>query len=238
MPARRGRSPAAELVEALSFPEAIANELTLRRAFGALLDRLEYDTVYHEHLSYFSVRSLLHLCERVGLAAVRIDQLSVHGGSLRLYLSRSADDHASAVRTLLAEEQAAGLTDVARYRRFAHDVEAGRAELVALLEGLAADGKRVAGYGAPAKGNTLLNYCGVGPDLVAFTVDRNPHKQGCYLPGTRIPIRHPEYLRDARPDYLLLLPCNLRDEIVEQVSFIRTWGGQFVVPIPDVSVHH
>jgi hypothetical protein len=99
------------------------------------------------------------------------------------------------------------------------------------------DGKRVAAYGAPAKGNTLLNYCSVGPELVAFTVDRNPHKQGCYLPGTRIPIRHPEYLRDARPDYLLLLPWNLKDEIMEQVSFIRTWGGKFVVPIPEVSVH-
>jgi novobiocin biosynthesis protein NovU/D-mycarose 3-C-methyltransferase len=199
---------------------------------GALLDRLEYDTVYHEHLSYFSVRSLLHLCERVGLAAVRIDRVPVHGGSLRLYLSRSAGSHSPEVRTLEREEVAAGITGADRYHRFARDVEAGRTELVALLQGLAADGKRVAGYGAPAKGNTLLNYCGVDTRLLPYTVDRNPLKVGLFTPGTHIPVRDVSTLSKERPDYVLILAWNFADEIMDQQRAHREHGGRFILPVP------
>jgi novobiocin biosynthesis protein NovU/D-mycarose 3-C-methyltransferase len=199
---------------------------------GTLLERLEYDTVYHEHLSYFSVRSLLHLCERVGLSAVRIDRLSVHGGSLRLYLSRSAGSHSAEVRMLEREEAANGITSAARYHGFARDVENGRAELVSLLEALAADGKRVAGYGAPAKGNTLLNYCGVDTRLLPYTVDKNPLKVGLFTPGTHIPVRAVSTLAQERPDYVLILAWNLADEIMDQQRAHRDHGGRFIVPVP------
>ena len=197
-----------------------------------LLERLEYDTVYHEHLSYFSVRSLLHLSQRVGLSAVRIDRLTVHGGSLRVYLSRSAAGHSPEARALEADERNAGVTDVARYRQFARDVESGRAELVALLEALAADGKRVAGYGAPAKGNTLLNYCGVDTRLLPYTVDKNPLKVGLYTPGTHIPVRDVAALSEERPDYVLILAWNLADEIMDQQRAHREHGGRFILPVP------
>lgn len=201
---------------------------------GALLDRLEYDTVYHEHLSYFSVRSLLTLCERVGLSVVRIDRVPVHGGSLRLYLSRSAAAHGPEVRALEAEERQAGVTDVARYRRFAHDVEAGRAELVGLLKRLLGEGKRVAGYGAPAKGNTLLNYCGIDTQLLPYTVDKNPLKVGLFTPGTHIPVRDVAALSNGAggPDYVLILAWNFADEIMHQLRAHRDRGGRFILPVP------
>jgi novobiocin biosynthesis protein NovU/D-mycarose 3-C-methyltransferase len=201
---------------------------------GALLDRLEYDTVYHEHLSYFSVRSLLWLCDRVGLSVVRIDRVPVHGGSLRLYLSRSAAGHAPEVRALEAEERQAGVTEVARYRRFAHDVEAGRAELVGLLQRLTGEGKRVAGYGAPAKGNTLLNYCGIDTRLLPYTVDKNPLKVGLFTPGTHIPVRDVATLSNGAspPDYVLILAWNFAEEIMDQQRAHRDRGGRFILPVP------
>jgi novobiocin biosynthesis protein NovU/D-mycarose 3-C-methyltransferase len=201
---------------------------------GALLDRLEYDTVYHEHLSYFSVRSLLSLSERVGLRAVRVDRVPVHGGSLRLYLSRSAAAHGVEVRAFEAEERLAGGTDVARYRRFAHDVQAGRAELVGLLTRLLGEGKRVAGYGAPAKGNTLLNYCGIDTQVLPYTVDKNPLKVGLFTPGTHIPVREVAALSNgvSRPDYVLILAWNFADEIMDQQRAHRDRGGRFILPVP------
>lgn len=204
---------------------------------GELLDRLEYDTVYHEHLSYFSIAALLKLCDRVGLAAVRIDRLPVHGGSLRLYLSRSAGTHADAVRQLEDAERREGIADVTRYRRFADDVRASRTALLALLEELKFAGRRVAGYGAPAKGNTLLNYCGIDTRLLAYTVDKNPLKVGLYTPGTHIPVRDVSVLSGGEnPDYLLILAWNFADEIVRQQQPYAARGGRFIVPVPTPQV--
>jgi hypothetical protein len=201
---------------------------------GDFLDRLEYDTVYHEHLSYFSVRSLLRLAERVGLAVVRIDRVPVHGGSLRVYLSRSAGAHSAEVLAFAADERAAGIADAARYRAFARDVESGRTELVGLLESLVASGRRVAGYGAPAKGNTLLNYCGIDTRLLPYTVDKNPLKVGLYTPGTHIPVRDVSALHDeaTRPDYILILAWNFADEIMGQQRAHSERGGRFILPVP------
>lgn len=205
---------------------------------GDLIDRIEYDTVYHEHLSYFSVTSLLRLCDDVGLSAFRIDRLPIHGGSLRLYLSRSGAGHAPAVRALEAEEQTTGVTDVARYRRFSLDVQNSRAALLGLLEQLVAEGKRIVGYGAPAKGNTLLNYCGIDTRLLPYTVDRNPLKVGLYTPGTHIPVRDVSALSAGAedPDYMLILAWNFADEIVRQQQPFRDRGGKFIVPVPQPQV--
>lgn len=198
-----------------------------------LLDHLEYDTVYHEHLSYFSITSLLRLCDRVGLSAVRIDPLKVHGGSVRLYLSRSANSHAALVRDLADDEERDGLARVERYRRFGVEVGRSRTALVTLLEQLAAKGKRVVGYGAPAKGNTLLNYCGIDTRLLPFTVDKNPLKVGLFTPGTHIPVRAVASLAEGEnPDHLLILAWNVADEIMEQQQVLRDHGTRFIVPVP------
>ena len=206
-----------------------------------LLSECQFDTIYHEHFSYFSLLSVERVLAAQELTVFDVDELTTHGGSLRLFV-RHAHDRSKPVEArvpaLRERERAAGLEELATYASFERSVDRCRERLRRFLVTAKQEGKYVAAYGAPAKGNTLLNYCGIGPDLVAFTVDRNPHKQNCYLPGTRIPIRHPEHLQEARPDYLLLLPWNLRDEIMEQVSFIRSWGGKFVVPIPEVAVHH
>jgi hypothetical protein len=205
---------------------------------GELLDRFEYDTVYHEHLSYFSVRSLLALADRVELAAVRIDRVPVHGGSLRLYLSRSAPQHAPEVMDLAEQESAAGVTSAERYREFARQVRESRTSLVSLLERLVADGRTLAGYGAPAKGNTLLNYCGIDTRLLPYTVDKNPLKVGLLTPGTHIPVRDVAALSvpGTRPDYVLILAWNFAEEIIEQQHAYRASGGQFIVPIPTAHV--
>ncbi|HXT70212.1 MAG TPA: class I SAM-dependent methyltransferase [Vicinamibacterales bacterium] len=202
---------------------------------GELLERVEYDTVYHEHLSYFSVTSLLRLCERVGLWAVRIDHVPVHGGSLRLYLSRSAGAHGEGPRAMeAAERRPGGAADAARYRRFAEDVRAHRTAIVGLLTDLKARGARLAAYGAPAKGNTLLNYCRIGRDLVPFTVDKNPLKVGLYTPGMHIPVRPVGALMEGAdaPDTVLILAWNFAEEIMQQQAAFRARGGRFVVPIP------
>jgi hypothetical protein len=202
---------------------------------GELLDRLEYDTVYHEHLSYFSVTSLLRLCERVGLRAVRIDRVPVHGGSLRLYLSRTATAHgADAIALEAAEHAPGGAADVGRYRRFASAVRMHRAALRGLLTDLLAQGARLAGYGAPAKGNTLLNYCGIDTGVLPFTVDKNPLKVGLYTPGMHIPVRRVEALMDddPAPDHVLILAWNFAEEIMQQQAAVQRRGGRFVVPIP------
>ncbi len=202
---------------------------------GELLERVEYDTVYHEHLSYFSVTSLLRLCERVGLWAVRIDRVPVHGGSLRLYLSRSAGAHGDATRAMeAAERSSGGAADAARYRTFADDVRAHRTAVVGMLHDLKAGGARLAAYGAPAKGNTLLNYCKIGRNLLPFTVDKNPLKVGLYTPGMHIPVRPVEALLEGpdSPDTVLILAWNFADEIIGQQAAFRARGGRFIVPIP------
>lgn len=202
---------------------------------GDLLDRVEYDTVYHEHLSYFSVRSLLMLCDRSGLSVLDVERMPVHGGSMRLLLSATGADHATAVRAVARDEDAHGLSDLTAFRRFAEAVVSHRAALVSLLERLTAEGKVVVGYGAPAKGTTRLNYCGIGTRLLPFTVDRNPMKVGLYMPGSHIPIRDVSALLSSSPvpDYVLILPWNIADEIMAQEGEYRERGGQFILPVPE-----
>lgn len=203
-----------------------------------LLDRLEYDTIYHEHLCYFSVTALLHLCDAVGLSVVRLDHVPVHGGSLRMYAGRCEyyRQHAPEVLALAANEREAGLTDPATYQHFAAEVDANRQAILELLHSLKQAGKTVAGYGAPAKGNTLLNYCGIGPDLLAYTVDKNPMKVGLYTPGMHLPVLPVSTLLERQPDYVLILAWNFADEIMRQQQAYRERGGQFIVPIPQPKV--
>jgi hypothetical protein len=199
-----------------------------------MLERLEYDTVYHEHLCYFSVTSLLRLCDAVGLAMVRADLVPVHGGSVRMYAGRAEHygGHAPAVLAMAAEERAIGMTSLERWREFARGVEAQRAALVEMLKRLTSEGKTVAGYGAPAKGNTLLNYCGIGTDLLPYTVDRSPLKVGTLTPGMHIPVLEAATLLERQPDYVLILAWNFADEIMRQQAEYRSRGGRFILPIP------
>ncbi|HYZ63571.1 MAG TPA: class I SAM-dependent methyltransferase, partial [Acetobacteraceae bacterium] len=199
-----------------------------------LLEETQFDTIYHEHLSYLSLHVVRRALARAGLRVFDVAELPTHGGSLRVLACRGPATHAETgqVRRVLDLESAAGLEDVAIYRAFAQRIVSIRDALLRFLSDARDAGSRVLAYGAPAKGSTLLNYCGIGPELIPFTVDRSPHKQGKLLPGSRIPIRAPEMLLPARPDYVLILPWNLRDEIIEQMAAIRDWGGRFVVPIP------
>ena len=203
-----------------------------------LMQECEFDTIYHEHFSYLSLHAARRSFARHGLRAFDVEQLPTHGGSLRVFVCHAGARHAEApaVAAVLAEEVAAGLEGDEAYRRFARQVVEAKVALLRFLIEARAQGKRVAGYGAPAKGNTLLNYCGVGPELIDFTVDRNPHKQGMLLPGTRIPIRAPAAILQEKPDYVLILPWNLQEEIVAQMAAVRDWGGRFVVPIPTTRV--
>jgi SAM-dependent methyltransferase len=194
----------------------------------------QFDTVYHEHYSYLSLLALEPLFARHDLEIVDVDRLGTHGGSLRLYVrpAGARSEQSAAVTRLREEEIAAELDKMHTYTRFGEKVRALKRSLLSLLIGLIDEGKTIVGYGAPAKGNTLLNYCGIGTDFLAFTVDRNIYKQGLLLPGTHIPIRPPEAVFSEKPDYVLILPWNLRDEIVAQLAGIREWGGKFIVPIP------
>jgi SAM-dependent methyltransferase len=198
----------------------------------------QFDTIYHEHFSYLSLVTVRRIFAAHGLEVVDVHELSTHGGSLRVTAARTGVYPVSpAVDALLAREEAAGLTRIETYTAFKERVDAAKRALLAFLIAAKRDGKRVAAYGAPAKGNTLLNYCGIRTDLVDFTVDRSPHKQGRLLPGTRIPIAPVERILDEKPDYVLILPWNLRDEIVEQMAPVHAYGGKFVVPIPEVRVY-
>lgn len=204
-----------------------------------LLKESQFDTIYHEHFSYLSLHVVQRIFARHGLLVFDVEQLPTHGGSLRVFACHAAAAHHSETPTvarLLTEEVAAGLEGDDAYRRFARQIAEAKSALLRFLIDAQAQGKRVAAYGAPAKGNTLLNYCGVGPDLIAFTVDRSPHKQGMLLPGTRIPIRAPEAILEEKPDYVLVLPWNLQEEITAQMAAVRAWGGRFVVPIPTTRV--
>jgi SAM-dependent methyltransferase len=205
-----------------------------------LIERNEFDTIYHEHFSYFSLLTTVRILAAHGLNVFDVEQLATHGGSLRVYACR-AEDHGRAIKEtvseLIAEEQRAGLNTPEGYDGFANQAKATKFALLEFLLVAAREGKSVVGYGAPGKSATLLHYCGVGKDLVEYTVDRSPHKQGRFLPGTHIPIHNPDRIRDTQPDYVLILPWNLKDEIIEQLQFIREWGGRFVVPVPKVTVY-
>jgi hypothetical protein len=198
----------------------------------------QFDTIYHEHYSYLSYHAVTPLLDRHGLFAFDVERLSTHGGSLRLFVAKKGARWPSgdAIRALIEEEERAGLDGIDSYLSFADQVAATKRKLQSLLNALKEQGSTVAGYGAPAKGNTLLNYCGIRTDIIDFTVDLSTVKQGRYLPGTLIPIMPPEAVRERRPDYLLILPWNLKTEIVEQLSFIREWGGRFIVPIPEPEI--
>lgn len=203
-----------------------------------LLDNLEYDTIYHEHLCYFSVSTLMRLCDAVGLSITRVDHVPVHGGSLRMFAGRAEtrDDHAPAVYEQVQRETEAGLNELARYQAFALQVEQNREQLLDLLTSLKQQGASVVGYGAPAKGNTLLNYCGIGTDLLAYTVDRNPLKVGLLTPGMHIPVLPVTQLLADQPDYVLILAWNFAPEIMRQQHTYFERGGRFIIPIPKPKV--
>mgnify|MGYP002623512928 FL=1 len=204
-----------------------------------LVEQNQFDTIYHEHFSYFSFATATRLLAGHGLRVFDVEELPTHGGSLRLYACH-AEDHgkptAPAVEELLGREEQAGYTSLDAYRGFTEQVQRTKREILKFLIAAREAGQSVAGYGAPGKGNTLLNYCGVRTDLLAYTVDRNPYKQGKFLPGTRIPIFSPEKIAETKPDYLLILPWNFGEEIMEQCAYIGEWGGKFVVPIPTLAV--
>jgi len=205
-----------------------------------LMDENQFDTIYHEHFSYFSLMSAERIFTAHGLTLFDVEEMWTHGGSLRIY-ARHQEDEArpvgARVRALLAREKAVGLDRPERYAAFAEQVRETKWRLLEFLIGAKRRGKSIAGYGAPGKGNTLLNYCGIRTDFLDYTVDRNPYKHGRFTPGTHIPIHPPEKILETRPDYVLILPWNLKDEIMEQMSAVQAWGGQFVVPIPDVKVY-
>ncbi|PSM47902.1 SAM-dependent methyltransferase [Chroococcidiopsis sp. CCALA 051] len=205
-----------------------------------LMQQNQFDTIYHEHFSYYSFITVEKMFAAHGITLFDVEELPTHGGSLRIYGKHSdAVEPAvsNRVKQLKAKEAAAGLEDIETYLTFGEQVKATKRKLLKFLIEAKSQGKRIAAYGAPAKGNTLLNYCGVGKDFIDYTVDRSPYKQDLFLPGTHIPILHPDKIRETQPDYVLILPWNLKEEIMTQMAYIAEWGGQFVVPIPEVQVY-
>jgi 2-polyprenyl-3-methyl-5-hydroxy-6-metoxy-1,4-benzoquinol methylase len=205
-----------------------------------LVEGNQFDTIYHEHFSYFSFVTIKKVFAAHDLTIFDVEELSTHGGSLRIYARHTEDTSkpiGPEVPELRANEETAGLTRLEYYFSFAERVKETKRKLLDFLIRAKRERKSIAGYGAPGKGNTLLNYCGIGTDFLDYTVDRNPYKQGKFLPGTHIPIFHPDKIKETKPDYVLILPWNFKDEIMEQVRYIRDWGGQFVVPIPKVKIY-
>jgi SAM-dependent methyltransferase len=205
-----------------------------------LMEENQFDTIYHEHFSYFSFTTAARIFAHHGMTVFDVEELPTHGGSLRLFAGQAADDTkpvSARVVELEAREMEAGLTRLQTYDAFREQVEATKRDLLDFLIARRREGKSIAGYGAPGKGNTLLNYCAIRTDMIAFTVDRNPYKHGMFLPGTHIPIHPPERIAETRPDYVVIMPWNLKDEIMAQLAFIRDWGGKFVVFIPEVRVY-
>jgi SAM-dependent methyltransferase len=218
---------------------ALAPSGTITIEFAHLLQMMrnsQFDTIYHEHYSYLSLLTVQRVLAAHALDVVDVEQLPTHGGSLRVYAQHAGAAVAASVETIVNDERRFGLDRIETYRRFADGVRACKRALLQFLIAARDDGKRVAGYGAPAKAGTLLNYCGIRTDFIDYTVDRSPHKQGLYLPGTRIPIFGPEKIAETRPDFVLVLAWNLRDEIMSQMAHIRKWGGRFVIPIPRAEV--
>lgn len=204
-----------------------------------LIEDTQFDTIYHEHFSYFSFLTVENIFSTNGLRIFDVEELPTHGGSLRIYVKHEADstkDVSSRVAELNKKEVNAGYRDMKHYFGFAEKVIKVKEDILTLLTQIKEKGRTVVGYGAPAKGNTLLNYCGINTDLIEYTVDRNPHKQGRYLPGSRIPIEPVDKIKLTKPDYLFILPWNLKDEIVGQMSYIREWGGSFIIPIPEPKI--
>ena len=204
-----------------------------------LMAGIEFDTIYHEHFSYFSLVTVERIFAAHGLTIFDVEELPTHGGSLRIYAGHTdgtREPVSPRVTDLRAREEAAGFTRLEHYLSFDEKVRETKRMLLDFLIRAKWERKSIAGYGAPAKGNTLLNYCGIRSDFMDYTVDVSPHKQGQFLPGTRIPIHHPKKIRETKPDYLLILPWNLKDENMEQMAYIRDWGGKFVIPIPKVEV--
>ncbi|MBC7944038.1 MAG: methyltransferase domain-containing protein [Burkholderiales bacterium] len=203
-----------------------------------LMEENQFDTIYHEHFSYFSFFTVQKVFARQGLVLFDVEELPTHGGSLRIF-GRHAEDSrpvTERAKELTARELAKGVDKMESYSSFGEQVRQTKRKLLDFMIKAKNEGKTIVGYGAPGKGNTLLNYCGIREDFVKYTVDRSPYKQGRYTPGTRIPILSPDEIRQTKPDYLLILPWNLKDEVMRQMAYIREWGGQFVVPIPEVAV--
>jgi 2-polyprenyl-3-methyl-5-hydroxy-6-metoxy-1,4-benzoquinol methylase len=205
-----------------------------------LVEENQYDTIYHEHFSYFSLVAVEKIFAHHGLTIFDVEELPTHGGSLRIYAcnrDRGARAIGDRVISLKAREVDSGLTRMEYYRSFGEKVKESKRKLLEFLIQAKREGKAICGYGAPGKGNTLLNYCGIRTDFLDYTVDRNPYKHGKFTPGTHIPIYDPDRIQETKPDYLLILPWNVKDEIMAQMAHIRTWGGRFVVPIPEVKVY-
>ena len=203
-----------------------------------LIEENQFDTIYHEHFSYFSFLAAQRVFAHHGLQLFDVEEIPTHGGSLRIY-GRHAErggEPGERVKELLARERRLKFEDLETYRAFSGRVQETKRQLLEFLISVKRAGKKVVGYGAPAKGNTLLNYCGIRSDFLEFTVDRSPHKQNTFLPGTHIPVHAPARIDEVKPDYVLILPWNIKDEIVNQMAHIRSWGGKFVVPIPKVRV--
>jgi 2-polyprenyl-3-methyl-5-hydroxy-6-metoxy-1,4-benzoquinol methylase len=204
-----------------------------------LIELNEFDTIYHEHFSYFSLISTQKILAAHGLRIFDVEELKSHGGSLRIFACRDtsrAHQTGPNVQKVIADEIAAELDRIDGYESFAIQVLETKLALMEFLLSAARQGKKVAGYGAPGKSATLLHYCGIGKDLISYTVDRSPYKQGRHLPGSRIPIYSPDRIRETKPDYIVILPWNLKEEIMAQLNYIREWGGQFVIPIPKVTI--
>ena len=204
-----------------------------------LIEGNQFDTIYHEHFSYFSFSTLVKILQSHGLTIFDVEELPTHGGSLRVFAKPAENAETTveaSVRRLLEREDRLGYLHLKTYSAFTDKVRETKRKLLEFLIDAKRDGKTVVGYGAPGKGNTLLNYCGVRTDFLDYTVDRSPHKQGNFTPGTRIPIHPPEMIEKTKPDYVLILPWNLKDEIVRQMAHIGDWGGRFVVPIPELRV--
>ncbi|MGE5222589.1 MAG: methyltransferase domain-containing protein [Omnitrophica WOR_2 bacterium] len=205
-----------------------------------LIEKNLFDTIYHEHFSYFSFSTAEKIFAAHKLTLFDVEELSTHGGSLRIYARHTSDESkpvSEGVTEFKRREEQAGITSMSYYSTFYEKVKETKRKLLDFLIDARRQGKSITGYGAPGKGNTLLNYCGIRTDFIDYTVDRNPYKQGKFLPGTHIPIYSPEKINETRPDYVLILPWNLKDEIMQQMGFIREWGGQFVVPIPELQVY-
>lgn len=204
-----------------------------------LIQYNQFDTIYHEHFGYFSLHAVKSMFESQGLELFDVEEIPIHGGSLRIYARHSEDESKAiepSVADLLASERSFGLTSIERYQQFTAQVEETKRGILELLIRLKRSGKRIVGYGAPGKGNTFLNFCGIRTDFLDFTVDRNSYKQGKFLPGTHIPIYEPEEIFRIKPDYVFILPWNFKEEIMKQLNGIREWGGQFVIAIPEPEV--
>lgn len=206
-----------------------------------LMEETQFDTIYQEHFSYFSFLAIEKVFAAQGLIIFDVEELQTHGGSLRIYARHKGENSerlavSSKITNIINKEIDAGLDKIETYQAFGEKVKEAKRKLLKFLIQAKEEGKTIVGYGAPAKGNTLFNYCGIGTDFIDYTVDRNPYKQGRYLPGSHIPIKKPEKIRETKPDYVFILPWNLKDEIMEQMSYIREWGGKFVIQIPEVEV--